>query len=140
MYDEENQENDFPSPPVVSDPPTAGTRVGRFFRAAASSVTSSFTRLRESRRPNDKKIAEAKKRKTLKRQRNLERSEIKQSWKFVFGESTEGMKNSEIFQIENLTLRDIWMESNFLYNQILKFRTDETFHSIENYALLWKVS
>lgn len=73
----------------------------------------------------------------LARQAKLEAAEINQTWKFTFGD-TVPKYNKDIFRIENVTMRNVWMEPFFLYNAIKKFKPDEFFHPPEYYALKWQ--
>jgi hypothetical protein len=81
---------------------------------------------------------EKRRRQILKRQKKLEKHEIKQSWPFVFGEDTPKQKK-DILLIENVTPRNVWMEGTlFLFEEIMKFRPDEIFHQVNDYALKWQ--
>lgn len=76
--------------------------------------------------------------KTLLRQRFLELIEIApQTWSFVFGDEIPEFKK-DICSITDITPRNLWMESLFLFNQIRALRPDEIFHSPETYALKWQ--
>ena len=71
------------------------------------------------------------------RQLKAEKAEIVQTWNFVFGDELPE-KKKEIIQIPEVTIRKIWMEPLFLYNEIKKFRPNEKFHEPELYALKWQ--
>jgi len=72
----------------------------------------------------------------MERQREIEKSEIREEWNIVFGEG-KPLKKKDIFKLQNITLREIWMSPNFLFNCIIAFKPDECFHSIETYVLQW---
>lgn len=76
--------------------------------------------------------------KILLRQRLLELVEITpQTWSFVFGDEVPLYKK-EVNCMIDITPRNIWMESLFLFSQIKAFRPDEIFHGPESYALKWQ--
>lgn len=47
-------------------------------------------------------------------------------------------KKKDIFIIKEVTRRNVWMEHNFLYNNIKAFKPDDLFHAPEKYALQWQ--
>lgn len=84
-----------------------------------------------------KVLEESKKKEILRRQAKLLRNEINESWRIVFGDEVPKRKKGT-FLINNITPRNIWMEDNFLYNQIKSFQPDEMFHKTFQYALKWQ--
>lgn len=56
---------------------------------------------------------------------------------FVFGDVIPKL-NKNIYSIIDITPRNIWMESNYIFNQIRSLRPNEQFHSIECYTLKWQ--
>ena len=79
----------------------------------------------------------AEKEEICKRQSALEASEVRLEWIMVFG-STVPKKKKDTFILKNITRRNVWMETDFLYNQIKAFKSDELFHPKEKYALQWQ--
>jgi hypothetical protein len=76
--------------------------------------------------------------KILERQRRLEDIDVSpQTWNFVFGDETP-KTFQDVYEIKDVTPRNIWMEDNFIVNQIKAYRPDETFHSIDTYTLKWQ--
>ena len=76
--------------------------------------------------------------KILERQRRLEDIDVSpQTWNFVFGDEMP-KTFKQVHQIKDVTPRNIWMEDNFIINQIKAFRPDDTFHSIDVYTLKWQ--
>lgn len=73
----------------------------------------------------------------ISRQKLIEKSEICQIWKFVFGENLP-QKNKSILKLQNVSPRNIWMEALFLFNEIRKFEPDKVFHDHSVYALKWQ--
>ncbi len=72
----------------------------------------------------------------IEKQRKLEREEINLKWKYVFGPSNP-KKRKEIRSLTNITLRNIWMEDLFLFDQIKQHMPNENFHSPEKYVLVY---
>jgi len=72
-----------------------------------------------------------------KRQKDIEKAELKADWQIVFGEEAP-KKKKDIYSIKDITLRKLWMEPNFLYETITKFNSDECYHPIEKYYLQWQ--
>ena len=72
----------------------------------------------------------------MERQREIEKSEIREEWNIVFGEGKPS-KKKDIYKVQNITLRQIWMNPNFLYKSITSLKVDECFHSIDSYVLQW---
>jgi len=72
----------------------------------------------------------------INRQRYYELYELRQTWSFVFGEEIP-KKKKEVLLIKDVTPRDCWMETNYIFNQIVAHRPDEMFHDISDYALKW---
>lgn len=79
------------------------------------------------------------------RQRELERNEIKEDWRVVFGDQPP-KKKKDIFIVKNVTLRKLWMEPLFLYETITNLHTEankasmgemECYHPAEKYYLQW---
>jgi len=81
--------------------------------------------------------SKARKKAICKRQSTLEREEINLEWRLVFG-SVAPKKKKDTFLLKNITRRNVWMETNFLYNQIKAFKPDEFFHAPGKYALQWQ--
>lgn len=76
--------------------------------------------------------------KRISRQKLLEVTEIKpQTWSFVFGDEIPKYKK-EICRIDDITPRNLWMESLYIFNKIKALRPNEIFHSPESYALKWQ--
>ena len=74
----------------------------------------------------------------LARQRRLEDIDVTpQTWNFVFGDETPSTY-SDVHQIVDVTPRNIWMENDFIMNQIYKFAPDKTFHKISIYTLKYQ--
>ena len=71
------------------------------------------------------------------KQRLYEMFEINENFKFVFGPE-KPQKWSECLEIKNVTKRRIWMEPNFIFDEIRAYKTDEIFHDISKYCLLWQ--
>jgi hypothetical protein len=85
--------------------------------------------------PNDD---EKKRNQILKRQRKLEKAEVSQTWRFVFGDQMP-QHRKDVFKVECVTPRNVWMEGRFfLFEEIIKHRTDEFFHKPQDYALKWQ--
>ena len=84
------------------------------------------------------KVARRNRQKAIKRQKALEKKEIKQTWNFVYGD-IQKVKKKDIHTITDVTLRKIWMENLFLYNTIVSMNPDERFHSSDKYILEWQV-
>jgi hypothetical protein len=84
-----------------------------------------------------KKLAEeAKKQEILKRQEEMMKAEINQTWKIAMGTKLpEKMKDLTL--IQNVTRRNVWMEDNYVFNQIKSQFPNEVFHSIDKYVLRW---
>lgn len=73
----------------------------------------------------------------IQRQLILEALEINQTWNIVFG-NIKPKKKKEIHRVKNITLRNIWMESCYIYNELKNFKPDEIFHPVEKYCLQWQ--
>ena len=71
-----------------------------------------------------------------KRQSDLEKLEIREDWRFVFGEEPP-KKKKDVFTIKGVTLRQIWMEPNFLYDAIKNKNPIECYHPTNRYYLQW---
>lgn len=82
-------------------------------------------------------INERNRRKALTRQRALEKAELRQSWNITFG-LQKPAKNHELQKINDITLRNIWMEELFIYHAIVALQPQEIFHSPEKYMLQWQ--
>ena len=86
----------------------------------------------------DKERAEKLEKKlTLLRQKQIEQFEVNQTWSFVYG-TVKPENKKQLLQIKEITYRNIWMEENFLYNQIVALNPAESFHSPDKYALQWQ--
>jgi hypothetical protein len=86
----------------------------------------------------DKERAEKLERKMIVlKQKQIEQFEVNQTWYFVFG-TEKPKKKKDRLKIKNITYRNIWMDQNFLFNQIVEQNRAERFHSIETYALQWQ--
>ena len=72
-----------------------------------------------------------------KTQEELEKKEIIQSWNIVFG-NIKPKKKKEIHVVERVSLRNVWLEELFIFEQIKTFKTDVIFHNISKYSLQWK--
>ena len=70
-------------------------------------------------KPDTKEVAKEKKikKEILKRQQALEKAEIRQEWRIVFGNEIPA-KRKDVHVIKNITTRNIWMESLFIFNHI----------------------
>ena len=108
------------------------------FHSFIEDLKSPFVSCMERNRPNSDKIAEKNRRKALRRQRKIERSEINITMRIVFGKDPPS-KKCDVFEIKNVTLRQIWMEELYLYNCLVRFKPEESFHSPEKYSLRWQV-
>lgn len=73
----------------------------------------------------------------LKKQRKSAADEINLEWRFVFGIAPP-RKRKEIMCIKDITLRNVWMEDLYIFNQIIKYRLDEVFHSADKYVLVYR--
>lgn len=73
----------------------------------------------------------------IKKHKKLIKEEINQSWQIVFGDITNP-KKFDIYKVNDITIRNIWMEDMYLYNSIKKLRPEENFHKSEQYVLKWK--
>lgn len=71
------------------------------------------------------------------KQKQIEQFEVNQTWYFVYG-TEKPKKRKDRLEIKDLTYRNIWMEKNFIYNQIVALNPRERFHSVETYALQWQ--
>lgn len=71
----------------------------------------------------------------LKKQKQLEQNEINLEWRYVFGPIKP--KKKEICILTNVTLRNIWMNHLFIFEQIKAQRPDENFHSPDKYVLTY---
>jgi hypothetical protein len=81
---------------------------------------------------------EKKKRKEIiKRQKTYERAEVVQTWRIAMG-SEIPKKIKDTFVITNITRRNIWMEEDFIFNQIKAQFPEDIFHSIDRYAFKWQ--
>ena len=65
----------------------------------------------------------------INKQRILEFLEINETWKFVFGLDPP-KKWNDCIEIKDVTLRRIWMEEDFIFDEIKGDRPDEIFHDI----------
>lgn len=70
-------------------------------------------------------------------QEELEAKEIVQNWNIVFG-NIKPKKKKEIHVVERVSLRNIWLEELFIFQQIKTFKADVIFHDISKYSLQWK--
>jgi hypothetical protein len=82
-------------------------------------------------------ILKAKREEVCKRQTNLLAAEVNLEWRLVFDTGVPS-KKKDTFVIKNVTRRNVWMETDFLYNQIKSFNPDQLFHRPEKYALQWQ--
>merc|ERR1712065_121517 len=57
------------------------------------------------------------------RQRMLEFFEIKEDWRVVLGEDPPS-KKKDVLHIKGVTLRNIWMEPLFLYEEIIRLHKE----------------
>ena len=73
----------------------------------------------------------------INKQRILEFLEINETWKFVFGPE-QPKKWNDCIEIKDVTLRRIWMEERFIFDEIREHKPDEMFHDISKYCLLWR--
>jgi hypothetical protein len=89
--------------------------------------------------PEDpKKKAERIERKSIiSKQREIERWEINQTWKVVFG-TIKPKNKKDILKFIDITYRNLWMEENFLFNQAIALNPGKRFHDISQYALQWQ--
>eukprot|EP00602_Paraphysomonas_sp_CaronLab_P009279 CAMPEP_0185036456 /NCGR_PEP_ID=MMETSP1103-20130426/29489_1 /TAXON_ID=36769 /ORGANISM="Paraphysomonas bandaiensis, Strain Caron Lab Isolate" /LENGTH=526 /DNA_ID=CAMNT_0027573997 /DNA_START=90 /DNA_END=1667 /DNA_ORIENTATION=- len=71
------------------------------------------------------------------RQKQIEQFEVNQTWNFVYG-TIKPKKKKDLLQIKNITYRNIWMEKNFIYDQIVALNPSERFHSPDKYTLQWQ--
>jgi hypothetical protein len=89
------------------------------------------------RKPTKEQLALKAKKAAIFRQQQIEQFETNQTWNFVYGlEKPKKLKETK--QLTNVTYRNIWMENNFLYNQIVELNPDERFHDVSQYALQWQ--
>lgn len=72
------------------------------------------------------------------RQQQIEQFETNQVWNFVYGLEKPKNLKAEMKQLTNITYRNIWMEDNFLYRQIVELNPMERFHDVSQYALQWQ--
>jgi hypothetical protein len=72
----------------------------------------------------------------IQRQRYYELYELKQDWRFVFGDDSP-KQNKEVHVIEDITPRAVWMEELYIFKQIVASMPDELFHDQSEYALKW---
>eukprot|EP01040_Poterioochromonas_malhamensis_P014098 gene14098-15584_t len=84
-----------------------------------------------------KRVEKKKKKIILKRQKKFQENEIIQTWKIGIG-SEMPKKGKDIFEIHNITRRNVWMEENFIFNLIKSRFPDEVFHPANQYALKWQ--
>ncbi|KAJ1382770.1 hypothetical protein B484DRAFT_411351 [Ochromonadaceae sp. CCMP2298] len=84
----------------------------------------------------DKAAAEAAKQVILHRQESILRSEVNLEWRVVFGEVPR--KKKDTYVITQVTRRNVWMEPNFLFDQIKAFQPEQLFHPVSAYALKWQ--
>lgn len=90
----------------------------------------------------DKRLAaqdkEARRKKEiLARQGKLLRQEINQTWRIAVGkELPKKLKDTHL--VKDITRRNVWMEDNYVFNQIKKEYPGEIFHSIDKYILKWQ--
>jgi hypothetical protein len=70
------------------------------------------------------------------RQRYYELNEMRQDWRFVFGEH-DPKQNKEVYTITDVTPRAMWMEDMYIFKQIVAARPEELFHDQSEYALKW---
>lgn len=87
---------------------------------------------KEEKRAEKKAIDEI-----CRRQAKLEAKEIKQTWNIVFG-NVKPKKKKEIYKIDGITLRNIWLEPLFIFNKIVNLFPQERFHPVKSYALQWQ--
>lgn len=90
---------------------------------------------------NDEAVKERKnlkkRKEILRRQKKLMEEEINQKWRITMGiDIPKKLKGT--FLIENITRRNVWMEDNFIFNEIKKQFPDEIFHPIDCYVLKWQ--
>lgn len=84
-----------------------------------------------------KEAAESKRRKeVIKRQRKILANEINLTWRIAVGKDFP-KKLKDTYVVSNMTRRNVWMEENFLFNQITALFPDERFHSVDKYILRW---
>ena len=73
--------------------------------------------------------------KIIERQRRIEAAEIRpQTWCIVFGDEKPKFRK-DIFQINHVTTRNVWMEELFFYNKLVLMKPNETFHKPSKYTL-----
>lgn len=90
---------------------------------------------------NKKKKAANERQAALRRQREVDQSEGRQTWHFVYGihdladRSVE--LDIEIYPITGVTPRNLWMESEFIFSQIRLTMPGESFHPADTYCLAW---
>jgi hypothetical protein len=89
------------------------------------------------RKPTKEQLELKAKKAAIFRQQQIEQFETNQTWNFVYG-LQKPKKSKEMKQLTNVTYRNIWMEPNFLYNQIVELNPDERFHDVSQYALQWQ--
>lgn len=67
----------------------------------------------------------------------MAKEEINLEWRFVFGAEVP-RKRKEIHRIQEITLRNVWMENQFIFRQIEQCRPDEVFHAADKYVLMYQ--
>eukprot|EP01038_Epipyxis_sp_PR26KG_P004239 gene4239-6016_t len=73
----------------------------------------------------------------IKKQQKIMKTEIIQSWRIVFGKEVP-KKKKDTFLIHDVSYRNIWMEPNYVFQQIKNLRLDQVFHPLDNYILTWQ--
>ena len=71
------------------------------------------------------------------KQKKIEQFETRQEWNVVFGKEKPA-KKKDLLKFKDVTLRNIWMEENFIYNQAVRMNPGEILHKPEEYALEWR--
>jgi hypothetical protein len=115
------------------------TATGMVLVAMSKLVASLLASKTEKQKAADKAraVEKAKKKEICRRQATLEKEEVTMDWRMVFG-SIAPKKKKDTFLLKNITRRNVWMETDYLYNQIKGFKPDELFHPVGKYALQWQ--
>jgi hypothetical protein len=89
------------------------------------------------RKPTKAELEARAKKIAIFRQQKIEQFEINQTWNFVYG-LQKPKRSADVKQLKDITYRNIWMEQNYLFNQIVALNPQERFHDISQYALQWQ--
>lgn len=104
-----------------------------------SAIGSLFSRTKTpAQLEKDKAKAERKRVKQIvARQKKIIKQEINQTWRIAVGHEFPLLKK-DTFLIADITRRNVWMENNFLFNQITSHFPNSLFHHVSNYVLKWQ--